>query len=197
MPALAKYSLPGESSTGFRRGTLWQRLSTPMLVVLAVIYGGVLHYVSIGLPGVPYPKNTVSSVAWREMGNKVEQIENMVEGETGEKPLIVGMDKYFIASELAFYRGFSKQGVSEGSEDTCSIDLFKEDGLMYGWWFPWKRQIGKTCIVVSIKPGKLSDNRLAGYFDFLGPMQEVCVTKDNIPAGCFFYRIAKRYIRKK
>jgi len=196
MPALAKYSLPGESFTRFRRETLWQRLSMPMLVVLAVIYGGVLHYVSIGLPGVPYPKNTVSSVAWREMGDKVEQIENIVEGETGEKPLIVGMDKYFITSELAFYRGFSKQGVNEGPKDTCSINLFKEEGLMYGWWFPWERQIGKTCIIVSINPEKISDDHLARYFHSLGSMQEVCVTKDNIPAGCFFYRIAKKYTGK-
>jgi dolichol-phosphate mannosyltransferase len=196
MPVLARYSLPEENFTSFRRGTLWQRFSMPTLIVLACIYGGVLHYVSIGLPGVPYPKNTVSPVAWKEMGNKVEQIENTIEGETGKKPLVVGMDKYFIASELAFYRGFSKQKVNGGSEDTCSVNLFKEEGLMYGWWFPRERQTGKTCIIVSIKSSKLSDGQLAEYFDFLGPVQKVYVTKDNVPAGCFFYRVAKGYIRK-
>lgn len=196
MPALARYSLPDKNSFGFIRKNWWQRFLTPTFVVLAFIYGGLLHYISIGLPGVPYPQHTTSSVAWKEMGDKVEQIENMVEGETGEKPLVVGVDKYFIASELAFYRGFSKQGVNEGARDTCSINLFKQEGLMYGWWFPWKDQIGKTCIIVSIKSEHLSDNRIARYFGALGPIQEACVTKDNIPAGCFFYRIAKRYIRK-
>lgn len=196
IPVLAKYSLPDVSFTRFRRETLWQRLSTPMIVVLAFIYGAFLHYISIGLPGVPYPKHTVSSVAWREMGDKVEQIEDIIKAESGEKPLVVGMDRYFIASELAFYRGFSKEGESEGYKGTCSINLFEEEGLMYGWWFPWKHQIGKTCIIVSIKAEKLFDDHLARYFDSLGPIQEVCVTKDHIPAGCFSYRIAKRYIRK-
>lgn len=196
MPALAKQLLPAESFTKFYRKILWQRLLTPMLVALALIYGGTLHYISIGLPGVPYPKNTVSPVAWKEMGDKVEEIENIVEKETGEKPLIVGMDKYFIASELAFYRNFSKEGMNEGSQDTCSINFFKQEGLMYKWWFPWKRQMGKIFIIVSIKPDKLLDDQLTGYFDSLGPIKEVGVTKNNVPAGRFFYRIAKRYSRK-
>jgi dolichol-phosphate mannosyltransferase len=189
LPALAKYSLPDVRGTGSRKETLWQRTLTPTLVVLALMYGVFLHYISIGLPKAPYPTHTASSVAWREMGDQVEQIVNRVEGETGEKLLVVGMDKYFIASELAFYR---KNAV----ENTCSINLFNENGLMYEWWFPWKQQIGKTCMVVSIKEEKIFDDHLARYFEALGPIQEVCVPKDNIPAGCFFYRIANRYIGK-
>lgn len=169
---------------------------SPDMAPVLAIYGGALHYISIGLPGVPYPKNTVSPVAWKEMGDKVEDIENVVEKETGEKPLIVGMDKYFIASEMAFYRNFSEEEANEGSKDTCSINLFEQEGLMYEWWFPWKSQMDKIFIIVSIKPDKLLDGQLTGYFDSLDPIKEVSVTKNNVPAGRFFYRIAKRYNRK-
>lgn len=196
MPAFAKYSLPEIGPIVSRRESWWQRTAMPTLVVLAVIYGAFLHYISIGLPGVPYPKYTASSLAWREMGDKVEQIENMIEGQSGEKPLVVGRDKYFIASELAFYRKFSKQGAGEGFDDTSSANLFDDQGLMYEWWFPWERQIGKTCIIVGINPDKLSDNRIARFFESLDPIQEVCVSKDKILGGCFFYRIAKKYLGK-
>ncbi|MCX5657998.1 MAG: glycosyltransferase family 39 protein, partial [Candidatus Omnitrophica bacterium] len=40
LPAFAKYSLPDESFTSFRRRTLWQRFSMSTLIVLACIYGG-------------------------------------------------------------------------------------------------------------------------------------------------------------
>ncbi len=194
MPALAKLSLRDERAAGFHRETLWQRVSIPLLVVSACVYGGVLHYVSIGLPGIPYPKYSAASVAWSEIGKKVEHIENMVESETGKEPLVVGMDKGFIASELAFYRSHSRQGKGRVLEDTCSVNLFNEEGLMYGWWYPREHQIGKTCIIVGIKPDKISNDELARYFHDLGPIEEVCVTKDDILGGCFYYRVAKGYI---
>jgi hypothetical protein len=40
---------------------------------------------------------------WRALANSVETVKTQIELKTGSKPVVVGMDKYFISSELSFY----------------------------------------------------------------------------------------------
>ncbi len=76
---------------------------------------------SLGIPGMSFRKDSPNPVAWKEMAKSVAEIK------TPSKPLIVGMDKYMIASELAFYL--------KDVENVSSSNLFGSDGLMYGFWF--------------------------------------------------------------
>ncbi len=194
LPFLAVQLSPYKGLSKLRIG---QRLWTPTLVTLVLFYGGMLHYMTIGLPGVPYLKNWAIPLAWKEMGEKVEQIEDDLEVKIGEEPLIVGMDKYFIASQLAFYRRHPEGYVREGIEHTCSRNLFGREGLMYEWWFPDDRQVGRTLILVSIKSDQLSKNRISRMVQSTESLQEVEVAKDGIPAGRFFYRIAYGYLGER
>jgi len=194
LPSLAAQFSPNKGGSKLRIG---QRLWAPALAALVLFYGGILHYMTIGLPGVPYLKNWAIPLAWKEMGEKVEKIENDLEAKIGEEPLIVGMDRYFIASQLAFYRRNPEGYVREGIEHTCSRNLFGREGLMYGWWFPDDRQVGRTLILVSIKSHQLSKNRISRMVQSTGPLHEVKVAKDGIPAGSFFYRIAYGYLGER
>jgi len=172
-----------------------QRAWGPTLVALALIFGGTLHFLSIGLPGVPYRKDSVSPVAWKEMGQMIEQIEDEVEAQTGVPPLVVGMDKYFIASQMAFYRdnGHSDADKEEGYKDTGSDNLFGGNGLMYAWWFPPADQTGRTLVLVSFKQESLADERISPFVQRFDSMQKVNVMKKGVPAGTFYYRVAYGY----
>jgi dolichol-phosphate mannosyltransferase len=151
-------------------------------VALVIICGGMPHYLSIGVPGVPYPEDTNLPVAWEQMGDAVERIEKRVEFGSRRDPLVVGMDKYFIASGLAFYRHDPVEQVTQRINNTTSRNLIGKNALMYDYWHPYDGQIGGRAIMVRFRPKDLSDTRIAPYFEYLGSLHAVGLRKDGIAA---------------
>lgn len=190
LPAIAR-QLPGdERRAGSGVGALAPRAWAPALVATLLLFGALLHYVTIGLPGVPYSAKGSLPIAWEELGQEVEAIEDALEGPltdvSDQEILVVGMDKYFLASALAFYR-------PEGSEHTASRHLFGRNGLMYAEWFPAEQQRGRTLLLVSLDRGDLADERLAAWVEHLGPIQTRVIEKHGRPALRFHVRVAEDY----
>ncbi len=163
---------------------------TPTFIALALFYGAVFHYITIGLPGVPYPTDFKVPVAWREMGEEMERLEDEITRNLGEEPLIVGMDKYFVASEMSFYM----RDTQERFEPTTSRNMFGFSAVMYKWWADHTRHDGKTLLLVSTRARDLSDKKIGGFVQRMDPIREIRVTKNNVPAGTFFYRVVYGYI---
>jgi dolichol-phosphate mannosyltransferase len=110
IPLLARdMGFKSDDSEGVLALRSW-RLWAPTIVVLLFIHGGFLNYVSLGLPGAGPMVPERLFGAWRELANKVDRIESAVEAQTGAKPIVVGMDKNFISSELSFYHAADKGG---------------------------------------------------------------------------------------
>jgi dolichol-phosphate mannosyltransferase len=84
-------------------GMLSRRLWVPTIIALLFIYGGAFEFITRGLPGVGLMTPGRLFGEWRELADKVARIEILIEAKTGSKPLIVGMDRNFISSELSFY----------------------------------------------------------------------------------------------
>jgi dolichol-phosphate mannosyltransferase len=164
-----------------------------MLLVVLIIYGGLFHYLAMGLPGVPYGQHKVHPVAWRQLGEDVRGVEAAIETLSGAKPLVVGMDKYNLASELAFYRRREGEGVTGAVANTASRNLFGGGALMYEIWSPPGAYSGRTLILVSFKPEKLSDEVIGDAAGPLGPVVERRVTKLGVAAGHYYYRIVEDY----
>ena len=74
-------------------------------VVVLLLYGATLHYLTLGLPGIPYSGQLQAlPVAWSELGAQVERVRAQMPVTPGAAdPLVVGMNRYMLASELAFY----------------------------------------------------------------------------------------------
>lgn len=169
------------------------------IVFLMLFYGIILHYVTLGLPGVPYPENA-PLVGWRQtMAKQIESIETELELRTGLEPFVVGMDKYKIASELSFYRSEDKEDSIEYSENegvlfTTGRHLFGNNSLMYAYWVP-KHEIGKNpLIIISNERSdleKLSENP---QLDKIGQIHCNIITKDAAIIGRYYYCIAEKYI---
>ena len=77
-------------------------LFMPVLLSLMLVYGLVLYYALLGLPGVQW-RQMYLTTGWRSLGEQVSAIEREVEAQTGERPLVLGLDKYNLSSLLAFY----------------------------------------------------------------------------------------------
>ena len=193
IPVMARRLTP---MPGARRGwkPAWgQKGWTPMLVIVLLTYGGLFHYLAIGLPGVPYRQDKVQPVAWRQLGEDLRTIESEIEARTGGKPLVVGMDKYNLASELAFYRRYEDEGTEGAVANTAGRNLFGAGALMYEIWAPAEKFPGRTLILVSFKPEALSDEAVEKTAQSLGPIVERSVEKLGVPAGRYYYRVAEGY----
>jgi len=95
-------------------------LSTGLVPVILLI---LLYHMSIGIRFVPaFPKMG----GWKQLGAAVEREEAAMAKETGKHPFVLGMSKYYIAAELAFYR--------DDPYETFSADLLGGKSLGFEYW---------------------------------------------------------------
>lgn len=190
VPALAfGITLVGKQLT--RGPRAWGSASwVPTLVTLLLIYGAALHYFVLGLPGLGYSSHMeVSPVGWRELGRQVAALAQEVRQKTGTAPLIVGMDRYAIASELAFYAPDRNVSVRE----TSASHLFGGSGLMYEQWFPVRQEQGRTLLLVAIKPQDVTGAPLESDLTSLEEPREGVLTRDGTIVHRYYYRIVHGY----
>ena len=169
LPLIAHGLIPAARRPFTARRSTLARLWPPMLALCLVAYGLSLHYVSLGFPGLGYPAG-FRLVGWRELAEEVERIEDRIEAETGAEPVVVGMDKYGIASELAFYRTVTGAAVDshdprEGVTHTVSRNVVAGSGLMYDLWFSAGSFDGATMILVARRREDLTRDEVVARFD--------------------------------
>jgi dolichol-phosphate mannosyltransferase len=156
------------------------------IAITLILYAAGLHYVALGLPGVPYPSDLrVLPIAWREFADAAGKIRDQVQSTTGSEPLLVGMDRYFLSSELAFY---DRRG-DDSAQSTAGRSLFGANSVMYDYWVSRCRQVGRTVIMFGVGPRELSQANLSQWFQSMGPVTEAIVYKAGARAGRFYYRV--------
>lgn len=166
------------------------KLWRPTIVILLLFFGGGLYYLYTGLPGLPPLKNMRLPVAWREMGEAVETVKRQIEKETGETPVVVGMDPYYISSELSFYLyDDNRAGRISGQH------LFGSKSVMWKYWVPASAVTGRAIMLIGFQPGQLSDKIFEGSFERLAPIDYRLIKKDDRVVGKFYYRMGYGYRR--
>jgi dolichol-phosphate mannosyltransferase len=186
--AFAVVAATETASTGMKG---WARAGwPPTLTILLLIYGAAFHYLVLGLPGVGYgPHMEVVPVGWRDLGKQVLAIKDGIRAESGTEPLTVGMDRYAIASQLAFYAPDRARSVSETSSD----HLLGGVGLMYERWFPSKAQAGRTLLLIGFKPEDMQGPDIESRAQRLGPLEDGMLTRDARPFRRYYYRLLYNY----
>ena len=129
-------------------------------------------------------------IGWKEFGAEVGKIAAAIESSTGTEPLRVGMDRYSLSSEVAFY-----DPDQDAVRNTAGRSLFGFDSLMYELWFPPALEKGREIILVSRWSGGAIANKslLKRFADFRGSIQERIVHKGSTPVARFFWRIGYDY----
>jgi dolichol-phosphate mannosyltransferase len=157
---------------------------------LLVFYGAGFYELTVGIPGVGYARHAeLMPVGWRQLGREIAgKAEEVGEGE-GREPLVVGMDRYAIASELAFYG--SRPGKSQ--RETSSGHLFGQMGLMYERWVRPEDVRGRTLLMVGWSAGELSGGAIEGSVERLGPIEEGHLERKGELIRPYYYRLAYGY----
>lgn len=182
----------GDFSTLARRlRAAWK----PTIAACIFLYAFVLHYVVLGIPGIPY--NFLSEhYFWREATREIEQVVAEVRQRTGQEPLVVGMSKWSVAAALSFYNK------SENGEpmDIRSRNIFGDSGAMYDFWYPADPPTSRPIILVGMRNHELERTRSIHDIDRMlvqpGPVRERAVMRDDKPLRRVYYRIAQGYLGK-
>lgn len=165
------------------------RISLPLIGLLLVLLSSSFYYISLGMPGIdPAPTKRMFG-PWRYLGEKVEAIERDVEARTGAEPLIVGMDRYFISSQLAFYDFPDNDGVLNGG----GPHLFGGRSLMWAYWFPRQAQEGRNIVMVDFERERLMRPALSRYFERISDVFTETIEKDGRVLGYFHWRVGYSY----
>ncbi len=153
------------------------------IAVLFAVYAIFLQYVSFGIPGVPYPKNMHKFLTGPDIAAKVEAISGEVSRSTGSAPVVVGMDKHYLASQLGFYL----------RQETAGRALFRLPSLMYRFWSSPGDYAGRNMILISRTATDLDDTIVQPHFGKVGPRETLDNTRNGRVVGRFYYRVAQGY----
>jgi dolichol-phosphate mannosyltransferase len=172
-----------------------QSLWKPTILVTIFCYAFVLHYVVLGIPGIPYPPAVMKHYFWRETTMEIEQIANDVRQQTGQDPIVVGMSKWSVASSLLFYNQ------SKNSMDIRSRNMFGDSGAMFQFWSPSQLPSTRPIIMVSMKRKRLEHDRLGNdlgqVLDQPGPILYRSIKRNNKELRGVYYRVAQGYLGNK
>ena len=186
IPLLAWEMVPlrGQVEGSFTRFV--RRSWMPTIIALLIIHGASFYYISLGLPGAGPMTASRLFGEWRALASEVEMIKRRVELETGSKPVIVGMDKNFISSELSFYE-------RDGARNTGGAHFFGNRSLMWAFWFPRSAAVGKNVLMVDLDRKQLMQPSLPRYFDTVSDVFEETLKKNGRVVGYFYWRVGYRY----
>lgn len=188
IPLLAWEMVPrrgrGQVEGSFTR--LIQRSWMPTVIALLIIHGTIFYYISMGLPGAgPMTAGRLFG-EWREFAREVETIKQNVEQETGSKPVVVGMDKNFVSSELSFYN-------PDGLYNTGGAHFFDSRSLMWLFWYPRARAVGKNVLLVDFDRRRVEEPSLTQYFKKVSDVFEETLKRNGRVVGNFYWRVGYGY----
>ncbi len=162
----------------------------PTIMTTLLIYGALLHYLVLGLPGVGYGKHIeLVPVGWRDVTRHVLRAADDYRQETGRDALIVGMDRYAIASEVAFYGRRQLHSTVE----TMNSYLFDGMSLMYGRWTQPESQQHRDLLLVAFSAGELQGPEIESHVKRLGPIEDVVLMQDGSVIRHYYHRLAYDY----
>jgi dolichol-phosphate mannosyltransferase len=178
----------GGKLTGIR--ALLRAAWVPTLVTMLLIYAAGLHYLVLGFPGVGYGKHIeLIPVGWRDLSAQIVADAAQFREQTGRDPLIVGLDRYAIASELAFY-GAER---TKSTLATSSAHLFEGVGLMYEQWTPPPLQEGRDLLLIAWDARDLTGKNIESHAESLGPVMDDVLTRDGQVVRHYYHRFAYNY----
>jgi dolichol-phosphate mannosyltransferase len=189
VPALASFIAEARGEGGGARARIraaWIPTGMAVLPLLAAA----LHHLVLALPGVGLSEHLeLVPVGWRQLGREISQLAASMPRDSNSRPLVVGMDRYTLASELSFYAPDRAVSVA----NTASVHLFGDVGLMYERWFPIDGQRGRTLLLVAWKAEELRTERLEPLVTSLQPIESVALVREGKLIRRVYYRIAHGY----
>jgi len=186
VPALAATldALPSDGRLRMRRASF---ITVGAVAALYIVF---FQYLTTGLPYAPYLQQVeLVPVGWKELGHDIDLKMAEIKMRSKSQVLVVGMDRNFIASELAFYQ----HDQAAAARETTGKHLFGGNSLMYKYWFPAAGQEGATLLLVSFKKSDLEEEEIPKQSDPAGPVEEHWLKRDGKIIRPYYIQVVSNY----
>lgn len=153
-----------------QRSTLKQWLYTTPLLLLG--YAALFVCISFGQPVFFNQLFFSKMISWDKLTQSFYRIATAMDV-SGEAPILIPLDTYSIASELAFYQ--AKMAQSHPTYHPLRIhdaSMFEFDGLMFKMWSQFPLQ-GKTVIFIGKEASAFDNNLITTATQSLSPIQQI------------------------
>ncbi len=169
LPLLGWAIVRADALSRFALGKALRATAGPALSGLLVLYALASYYAVLGIPGVPYPRSFARAAGWPEATRALQAVHDRLARETGAAPVVVGMDKYNIASQIAFLGAAGSAPEGQVPLKATTIRALSGSSLMFTFWDPPEQLRDRTLIMVAARREALATERLAPYFRELAP----------------------------
>lgn len=182
MTALVRHIWPGTLPLN-RLHAVIMRAWVPSVVVLVIGYGVLLHYLTLGLPGLKTTDFGSGYLGWEQTTEAVRRLENRIIRETGQRPIIASTDKWSGAAALAWhYR-------PDDFDHITGQNLIGMSGSMWEYWFDRQTDPSRPVLLINRSSKLIDEEWLALALIDLGPLQSVDIRRNDEPVGKLYYRI--------
>ena len=197
LPLMAAMMSSGMEKHKKRLPVFGSRPWTKTTIVLLLLYGAGLHYLSLGIPGIPFPSRMLGQ-GYHDISCQVEAIVEEIEDASRMRPLVVEMDGDVNNSWLAFYRGKCGRRAggyrsNSGAYETAGTHLFSGVSGMYLFWFPREEQAGKTMVLVGDEREELAEPKIYIRIKSGGKIKELTAKAKGRTIRRNYYRIVEGY----
>ena len=167
------------------------------MIGLLLLFGFLGFYSISNFPGIAPVRelDVYSPAAWKAMSHSVEEIRSRVSLQARSKATVMGMGKYSISSEMAFYGGTD---FPDGNPRVVGRGIFPEifagdRGLMWNYWVPRIRLIGRPVLMISFERNDLERPQFADYFDHVSQIERQGVNTPDGLITSFYWRVGYDY----
>jgi dolichol-phosphate mannosyltransferase len=161
----------------------------PTIIFLSLFYPLGLCYIVLGTPGYVPSTGLPVPTAWEAFAEEVERVEESLEKEGTSDLLIVGLDQYWIASELSYY----DRAKAKALDVYGGKGLTGGNGLMWDEWLPMDQAAGKNVMLVSFSGTSLDQSWVTRRFAAVSDIQRREIRKGDRTMGYFFWRLGRHY----
>ena len=199
LPMLGWAIVRADTLSRFGLGMVMRTTAGGILAGLLALYALASYYAVLGIPGVPYPRSLARAAGWPEATRALQAVHDRIARETGAAPVVVGMDKYNIASQIAFFGAEGSVPKGQAPLKATTIRALSGSSLMFSYWDPPEQLRDRTLVMVAPRREALASERLASHFRELAPEIHPLPLSSSGPAGSgrhiddYFYRIGYGY----
>ncbi len=163
------------------------RLWAPSLLVLIIGYGTLLHYLTLGLPGMRKTDFNAAYLGWPELTQTVEHLAEEMRTETGTWPLVVSTDKWGMSAALAFH----SQRLP--LDRISAQNVIGMQGSMWGFWFDQSQDPTQPILLVHHKPELIAESWIEDALIGVGPVSTQEIWTDGVKVRTLYYRTAQGF----
>ena len=183
MVGLVRHTWPGQGALGRLHARL-MRAWIPSVLVLVVLYGALLHYFTLGLPGLRTTDFGSGYLGWQETSKVVARIEQQVREQSGREPILASTSKWGVSAALAFHHPDRRH------DHITAQNIIGMSGSMWEFWFDEDTDPGRPVILVNYSNKLIDEPWLEQALIGLGPLQQRQILRDDEIIRTLYYRIA-------